>query len=683
MEVLLSLKVVKPVPEVSAREMDSVAERHARQGYRYAFDVLTEAQRYWDYMDKFRRESDRCRRYCYGNQWGDYIVTPEGERMTEEEYILKQGKVPLTNNLIRRLVKNVLGVYTSQNKEPSAIARDRAEQVYGEVLSTLLQANSQSNSMSQVYSRTFEDFLISGFVVHRIYYGRCQDEEHYKGDKVDCWTDYVSANCFFIDNNTRDFRGWDVSCLGEVHDLSFESVCERFAHSPEDYATLRDVFHQCSSRVGLQAGYEYFGYPQPEHWDFLFPANGNRCRVLEVWRRESKPRYHCHDYNSGEIFKIDIEDYDKLVGEVNRRRLELGSQMGMAADEVPLIAAEWYIDNYWYYYFLAPNGLVLEEGETPYKHGSHPYIFRAYPFINGEIHSFVSDVIDAQRYVNRLVTIQDSITRASAKGALIVDKASLGDMSLQELGELWARPDSILPLELKNGAVPPQQMVGQAHSSGISEMLNLQLKFLEDISGVNGALQGKPGYAGTSGSLYAQQTQNATMSLLDLLETFSSFIKDASYKAVKVIAQFYTPERIESICGDSVNMSNIDLRRIRDIEFEISIVESMASPAYRAVANEFLMEIWRNGQITLRQLLEQGTFPFADSLLQSIEVQEQQAMEQQALAQQQELQQASSRPQVGSRPLPEGVSGQQESESPVTSLPSLPDQTNVVQRAIS
>ena len=53
MEVLLSLKVVKPVPEVSAREMDSVAERHARQGYRYAFDVLTEAQRYWDYMDKF------------------------------------------------------------------------------------------------------------------------------------------------------------------------------------------------------------------------------------------------------------------------------------------------------------------------------------------------------------------------------------------------------------------------------------------------------------------------------------------------------------------------------------------------------------------------------------------------------------------------------------------------------
>ncbi len=72
---------------------------------------------------------------------------------------------------------------------------------------------------------------------------------------------------------------------------------------------------------------------------------------------------------------------------------------------MPLIKATWFIDDYWYFYYLSPFGDILKEGETPYEHGSHPYIFKAYPFIDGEIHSFVADVIDQQRYTNRLITL--------------------------------------------------------------------------------------------------------------------------------------------------------------------------------------------------------------------------------------------------------------------------------------
>ena len=79
------------------------------------------------------------------------------------------------------------------------------------------------------------------------------------------------------------------------------------------------------------------------------------------------------------------------------------------------------------------------------------------------------------------------------------------------------------------------------------ELPDLQLKFFEDISGVNGALQGKPGYSSTSGTLYAQQTQNATTSLLDLLDSFSTFIIDGAYKDVKNIQQFYDDKRVFNI----------------------------------------------------------------------------------------------------------------------------------------
>lgn len=80
-------------------------------------------------------------------------------------------------------------------------------------MSTILQCNMQLNRMPDVYARSMEEFLISGFIVHRKSYG-------WRNGKEDCWTDYVQPNNFFIDNNMRDFRGWDVSVLGEVHDIS-------------------------------------------------------------------------------------------------------------------------------------------------------------------------------------------------------------------------------------------------------------------------------------------------------------------------------------------------------------------------------------------------------------------------------------------------------------------------------
>ena len=130
--------------------------------------------------------------------------------------------------------------------------------------------------------------------------------------------------------------------------------------------------------------------------------------------------------------------------------------------------------------------------------------------------------------------------------------------------------------------------------------------------------------SGMSASLYSQQTQNATTSLLDLLESFSQFVIDAAYKDVKNIQQYYDSKRVFNISGRSGTQIEYDPKKIRDIEFDLSIVESTSTPAYRMMANDFLMEIWRSNQISLQQLLEHGDFPFADELLQSLNSQQEQ-----------------------------------------------------------
>lgn len=611
-----------PLSRVIPKEsdgLDSVQSSRSHYDDRTrAFEIILEAQHAWDNMARFRDERERNKRYTYGQQWDD-VITVDGVSMTEEQYIKKQGNVPLKNNIIRKLNRTVLGVFRSQNKEPTCTARDRDEQKLGEVMSTVLQYNMQLNRMNDVQARSMEEFLISGLIVHRKWFG-------WRNNKLDEWTDYVQPNNFFIDGNMRDFRGWDVSLLGEVHDISFGDLCEQFAENEGDVKRLKDIYASARSMQNITNYYDEFGHPdnRRRNSSFLFCPDPSRCRVIEVWRKESKPRYRCHDYNTGRLFKVEPEDMQELVFDVNNQRLAQGRAAGMNEEDIPLIQYKWFMDSYWYYYYLSPFGDILKEGETPYAHKSHPYVFKAYPFIDGEIHSFVADVIDQQRYVNRLITLYDWIMRASAKGVLLFPEDCLPKgMDISDIADEWARFNGVIAIK-KGAKTLPQQVANNATQIGITELLNLQLKLTEDITGVNGSLQGKPGYSGMSASLYNQQTQNATTSLLDLLDSFSTFVIDGAYKDVKNIQQFYDSKRVFNIAGKSSSQVEYDPEKISDVEFDLSIMESTQTPAYRQMANDFLMEIWKANQITLEQLLENGDFPFADTLLQSIQAQKQQ-----------------------------------------------------------
>lgn len=69
-------------------EIDTVASAK-RYGDRRAFDILMEAQYYWNQMEDFRKDRERNKRYTYGFQWDDMICV-DGKSMTEEEYIKSQ-----------------------------------------------------------------------------------------------------------------------------------------------------------------------------------------------------------------------------------------------------------------------------------------------------------------------------------------------------------------------------------------------------------------------------------------------------------------------------------------------------------------------------------------------------------------------------------------------------------------
>jgi hypothetical protein len=154
------------------------------------------------------------------------------------------------------------------------------------------------------------------------------------------------------------------------------------------------------------------------------------------------------------------------------------------------------------------------------------------------------------------------------------------------------------------------------------------------VSGVHGALQGKDTRSGVSGLLYQQQATNASTSIVDLMESFGSFIRSAMYKKMSNIQQFYDDRRIVKVAGRN-GYVRWDPQTMGGVEFDLSISESYNTPVYRAMNNEFLMQLLNAKQITVQQMLEVGQFPFADQLLQSIKAQQEELQRQQQQPEQQ------------------------------------------------
>lgn len=626
----------KLIPKQPLPPIDSVAydkREYAPQGRQ--MDIIFRASRAWDCLYKFRQERERNKRYMYGDQWGDKVEYC-GRQITEEEYIRMQGNIPLKNNLIRRLARTVMGVYRKQNKTPVCIARDREEQRLGETMTSMLEYNSKINEKKELDARMFEEFLISGLAIQKESYGL-------RGKRQDCWTDNINPNFFFMDGTMNDVRMNDVTIIGELHDISFGQLASTFAHSNADIQRLQEIYKNARNREMLEGYLDTFRRNTADLVSFLAPYNLSLCRVIEIWTKEQRKALWCHDYLTGDAY---IDSYASLndIEKENRSRMEdnrmkdmqgnyLLDESGeirlqMPVDQVPLIEYEYIIENYWYYRFMSPFGDVIEEGESPYQHGEHPYTVRAYPFIDGEIHPFVSDVIDQQRYINHYIILNDFIVKSSAKGVLVIDESSIpDDMKLEDIAEEWTRFDGVIKLKLKDGAKPPAQLANQNKVAGLQDMITLQMQLMDDISGVHGALQGKTAASGTSGLLYQTQANNASTSIIDLLEFYSGFITAAARKKLKNIQQFYDEPMVVKIAGRS-SIVRYDPQTMGGVDFDLSVSESFDTPVYRAINNELLLQFLNAKQITLEQMLQVGQFPFADQLLQLIQAQKEELQQQ-------------------------------------------------------
>lgn len=607
---------------------DSVAERRILLGDRkYDQDLLSKCQTLWDNLAYFRRRRARALRFTYGDQWGD-LITVDGKTQTQRSYITSKGNVAFQANQIRKIVNTISGVWTKEQNEPVCHSRDRKEQQYGEIMTTALQTNWQNNYMNVLMINCVEDALIGGACILRENYSR-------KDGVEDSWSYVCNPNYIFFDSAMKDPRLWDLSLIGEIHDINFHDFCACFCKSPEDYEKAREMYRTQSHPFQSPENIDAANKNDAAQLDFYGSPDNTLCRVYEIWTKECRPRWKVHDPNTGELYIVDYEDTRALarIDEVNRQRMAEGRALGWHKEEIPVIRKKGFMDTYWYCRFLTPEGEIIREEESPYNDRMHPYTICAMPMTDGKIVSYIGDAIDLNVAINRYLMLDDWIKRSGAKGVTFVPRSLVpADMSYDEFAAQWTSIDGIIFYEPKPGVPEPRQFYGNTGQLDTANMIKLFNDLLESGVAVSGALQGKTPYSGTSAALYAQQTQNSSTPIAAFMERFGMFVEQVATKKLKFIQQFYTPAKYEQICGkvDNLDLSALNLDRTGHIEYDLAVKQSTETPVYRMIANDQLFEFWKAGAIQLEDLLSLSFLPYSDALLQKIQARRRQLEEQQS-----------------------------------------------------
>lgn len=605
-----------------------------------SLDILTYAGQCNDSMYSYRVQADRSADYYKGKQWGDPVVMKDCfgcvKTITEEDYIKSQGRPALKHNLIRPIVRNVVGQFRSAPYKSIVYSSDEGGQAAADQMSVKLNDVLRYNDSVERDAREYESYLVTGAALYDI--GYAYDDR--LGQPMPYFNS-VDYHRYFQNPDASDVSGKDVHFCGDFIDIPLDEAKSLYAHNRAQEKALEDIYHHESYILPVM--YDSFVEANPAAKSFLGTANDGNCRVVRVCRLEGFWDLTVHDYADASFETYSSREFPDKEDEIEReiaRRKKIASEMGVDYDDpafrLLLVYEKKYVRR-WVYYHLSPYGHILWQAENPYQHNGHSYVVKFYPLFQGQAYGMVYDLIDQQRMVNRMLINLDFAMSASQQGVLIVDEGSIpDDMDLEDIADEWVKYRGVIKLKLKDGAQIPVQLAGHQVNIGQFEMVNLMMKLMMDISGVQGAMQGKSAPAGTPAALYMEQVNNSQVNVLDYAESFAWFLEQRDYKTIQIIQQFMDDSYSPAPEGSSEEAKHYHASEVRKYKMKNQIRRGMDAAVVRLFHQQLIANLLMNGAATIQQYAQMG-IPFGDGLLAKLgqaqtQIQNGQGVSQQQLA---------------------------------------------------
>ena len=595
-------------------------------------DLLWACHNDWLQLADKRMEHLRFMKYYGGDQWGDLVEDPDnkGKKITERELFSRSGVTPITHNILQQYIRNVCGQLLTNNYKTIINARREEDAQAAEMLTNAVQACLDLNENSTIDINVIMALHTIGTVAAKVTY-TAWDERNCTDGRID----YVNEQRIAWNQDVEDPRLFDIRRITELHSYTMGELIANFAQTPEDERIIRNLAWTLP-----QGQHERMESNNPTAKNVLgsmdFWSNAletNKYRVIEVWYRCRRWVLWTNDratYDRPKEYIKNIEDVKMRVEAENRRRILQGTAAGVEVEDIPLIEAEERYEHYWNCKFLTPQGVCLKEIESPYEHGSHPYIFATMPIIDGQSKPLFSDLIDMQRNINRQRTMLDMLIASSAKNTLFIPEDALEGHTLEEYADEIMKINGIIKFKPKPGMPMPQFLQRNAINIGIFDVLNFDIQQIQQISGLSGAIQGQVAKASTPASLYAQQAQNTMLNFVLLFNRFNDYALKRDRKLLSTLVQYYTVKRYIATSGKNYGQTATEYipEKAKNIINSVSFVPSqgMDTPVFRMQINDYLMDMLRGGMIPVETFLQHTTLPFGKQILSELQsLKEQQA----------------------------------------------------------
>ena len=596
-----------------------------------SIDILEEVDTTWSAGAPFRKQTERSSRYYKGEQWKDKVVIRhrdgKTETLTEEEYIERQGKPALKQNLIRPLVRNIIGQLRLSPYKSTVFSRSAEGQRAADMMTAALEAVHTMNNKNERDARLFETYLVSGAAIYNTGY-KFDDERkmpypYYKA---------VDPSRYFQTLAASDVCGEDVDFCGDFFDTSILDLKSMYAKTRAQEKAIEEIYGN-GGRRDTNGNLQFVSSNSESVSPRISLANGE-CRVIRVCRKEGHWDLAVHDYSNATWETYNLKENPNIKATIEaeiRRRKDIANEIGVdyedGSNRLLIEYEEKYVTS-WVYYHLSPWGHILWTQDSPYEHNSHSYVAKYYPLYEGQAYGMVYDLIDQQKAINRNYIMHDFITSAAAKGVLLVPEEAIpDDMSLEDIADEWSRYNGVIKYRAKDGVKQPEQIVARNFNVGQFDMINLQMKLMNDIGGVHDAMQGKSLGTGTPSSLYQQAVHNSQTNVLDYMESFAWLLMKRDYKMVQIIKQFYTDKIDVGSVSKSLPKDSrfYDPEVVRNFDFYNEISKGNDTPVARMYLDTLLLQLLQQKLITLEMYLEESSAPFSDSLLQKVKALKEQA----------------------------------------------------------
>jgi len=567
--------------------------------------LLRRAKRWWDEREDFRRRRARNRDFRRGRQWQRTVENDKDESVTEEQYIKEQGRIPWVINQVASVVRNLKGQYRQNESDRAVFAVDRENSQATEQMNVKRRGTRRWNRASMVEADQFEEHIMSGASAFKATFD-FQDDL----DRPEVEIDPVDQTRLFYNLDLDDRRLKNLRIIGELHDLTREELLATYAvdengnFSRQKADALRSVYGTIDD-MGVHEFVES-GFSQTDSLGFYTTESRGMVRVIEVWTKKHKIARFLRDRMRGSRAPMPEAMDETQVQQMNDQRADQG---------LPPVEVETEVVETWMVYHLSPRGDVLMARETPYWHQRHPYVLNLATLVDGETWGLIEQVIDPQRWLNRIVVMIDHAMGVGAKGVLLVPEQTIpDDMNIEDFADTWSKTGGVLKIKLKPGVEPPREIVTNSIKPGSFELLQQLKGWIEEVSGVTGAQMGQQPPSDTPASLFQQQIIQSGITNLDYFESFFEGVRELDYKTVQLLQQAI--DRPITL-SEGATQRPVEYRPedVRELKFDVSIGSVKDTATFRQVFEEDLRNFLESGFIDFGTFLQMSSHPKADTLL--------------------------------------------------------------------